>query len=98
MYLHVTSQPSKNKGKVRQNFICPFCNNNEHSLGYCPKFKALQGVDRYYQAKSLRFCYNCLKNHYPSPCPSKYTCKTCLEKHNSLLRTWLFFHCLKLYS
>ena len=80
-----TSQPSKNKGKVKTNYFCPLCNNNEHSLGFCLKFKALQGVDRYHQAKKLRLCYNCLKNHYPSPCPSKFTCKTCSQKHNSLL-------------
>lgn len=73
-----------------RNEICGVCNNN-HRVFTCPKLTtnskvALQLV----QEKKL--CINCLYKHELSNCTSKGSCKTCKQRHHTLLHEALIEH------
>lgn len=63
---------------------CAFCSDSEHQIYQCPKFLESHINQRFKKVKELKLCYNCLKKH-PGTCESKYKCKFCHKKHNSLL-------------
>ncbi len=65
---------------------CGLCNEKEHALYYCNKFKEMEAADRRNHMSSTNHCFNCLgPGHTAKQCHSKKTCKTCSGKHHSML-------------
>ncbi len=65
---------------------CGLCNEKEHALYYCNKFKEMEAADRRKHMSSTNHCFNCLgPGHTAKQCHSKKTCKTCSGKHHSML-------------
>ncbi len=65
---------------------CGLCNEKEHALYYCNKFKEMEAADRRKRMSSTNHCFNCLgPGHTAKQCHSKKTCKTCSGKHHSML-------------
>lgn len=66
--------------------VCCVCQNGSHPLFKCNKFTAASVDDRQKMLKSWRGCRNCLSyNHQTNKCNSKWCCKVCKKRHNSLL-------------
>jgi len=65
---------------------CINCKEN-HSLFYCPKFKALTVSDRLKFVAEQKVCPNCFSadHQYTRECKSKYKCKICDKSHNTLV-------------
>lgn len=63
---------------------CAFCN-DQHSIYKCSSFAKNEISDRINCIKTNKFCINCLGPHKTNECKSKFTCKTCDKKHNTLL-------------
>lgn len=65
---------------------CGACD-GPHRVFLCPK---LTNVETALQiVKNRKLCFNCLYNHETSACTSRFTCKICKEKHNTLLHNAL---------
>ncbi|KAG8173081.1 hypothetical protein JTE90_012653 [Oedothorax gibbosus] len=64
---------------------CSYCTSNDHAFFQCSKFKDLTTLQRKTFVKENRLCYNCLKNHKLANYSSKFTCRVCHKKHNTLL-------------
>lgn len=76
----------KNQVEKASNSNCVFCNSDSHNIYKCELIKKKEVNDRVNWAKSKALCMNCLKNnHKTQECKSKFTCKYCNKKHNSLL-------------
>ena len=76
---HLAQQP--NKGKQP----CPLCS-DAYCITTCPTFKSATVSKRRGIAKEKKLCFNCLSpTHRSNDCKSKYTCRTCKNKHHSLL-------------
>ena len=90
----VESQPdvqqSRGKGTIihgKPNFqpFCPYCNNNEHFMGTCPKVKEFSPSQlRTWIEKNDR-CYRCAHCHKPDRCTLKKPCNICKELHLTIL-------------
>lgn len=64
---------------------CKLCNEGQHWLYRCEKFKKLSVPDRKRIVRELELCINCLKPfHRSKECFAK-ACQRCDLKHNSLL-------------
>uniref|UniRef100_A0AAV2MI03 Uncharacterized protein n=1 Tax=Knipowitschia caucasica TaxID=637954 RepID=A0AAV2MI03_KNICA len=63
---------------------CPYCDNREHYLSLCPKFKALSTGDVSAWIKG-RSCWRCGRNHPPEACTLKKPCHTCKQLHLTVL-------------
>lgn len=63
--------------------VCLVCK-EEHRIFKCPKLNQ-NASDAYQIIKELKLCENCLYNHSTNECKSIYTCKTCKQKHHTLL-------------
>ncbi|XP_058465784.1 uncharacterized protein LOC131439138 [Malaya genurostris] len=68
---------------------CAACNENDHKLRNCDKFKNLSLDQRRKLVERLKLCQHCLGSHGKWPCRSKQLCEIdgCKEYHNSLLHT-----------
>ncbi|XP_052855789.1 uncharacterized protein LOC128264392 [Drosophila gunungcola] len=65
---------------------CVKCNSKEHKIFICPKFMDLSVEQRRTFVKAKSLCFNCLKfGHVSRKCESKFTCRTCHNRHHSLL-------------
>ena len=67
---------------------CPICKKEGHKIFRCPVFISdkWSAEMRTKSCRELNLCMNCLSaGHRALDCPSKYTCKVCNKKHNSLL-------------
>ncbi|XP_076135495.1 uncharacterized protein LOC143118304 [Alosa pseudoharengus] len=90
----VESQPSVQQGRGKRMTIfgkpkfqpfCPYCNNNDHFLGTCPKVKEFSPSElRTWIEKNDR-CYRCARCHKPDKCTLKKPCNTCKELHLTIL-------------
>ncbi|XP_041565958.1 uncharacterized protein LOC121467779 [Drosophila elegans] len=66
---------------------CAKFNSKEHKIFICPKFMDLSVEQRRTFVKAKSFCLNCLKfGHVSRRCESKFTCRTCHNRHHSLLQ------------
>ena len=66
-------------------YKCFYCQDN-HAIFTCPKFIALPISKRREYVKQKSLCFNCLRSkHLVKDCNSKFSCKYCNIKHNSLL-------------
>lgn len=64
---------------------CIKCN-SKHSTMECPDLLKLPVDERLNWVKEKKLCTNCLSNsHTIHNCSSKYNCKTCKKRHNSIL-------------
>lgn len=64
---------------------CIKCN-SKHSTMECPELLKLSVDDRLNWVKEKKLCTNCLSNsHTINNCSSKYNCKVCKKRHNSVL-------------
>ncbi|XP_075158336.1 uncharacterized protein LOC142231584 [Haematobia irritans] len=65
---------------------CSLCPNEFHPIKRCPKFLQMDPNDRFAEIKNNHLCVNCFsKSHTAQNCPSKYSCRSCSKKHNTLL-------------
>lgn len=72
-------------GKPKFQPFCPYCNNNDHFLGTCPKVKEFSPSElRTWIEKNDR-CYRCARCHKPDKCTLKKPCNTCHELHLTIL-------------
>ncbi|XP_065093725.1 uncharacterized protein LOC135714319 [Ochlerotatus camptorhynchus] len=69
---------------------CPLSCSDNHVLRNCPVFL---GKDVRYRREFVtqkRLCWNCLSSgHQAKKCISKFTCRTCHERHHSLLHDFV---------
>ncbi|XP_055604816.1 uncharacterized protein LOC129753047 [Uranotaenia lowii] len=64
---------------------CVACK-EKHLLFQCPRFESWPVHRRRELVASKRLCFNCFRSgHVAMKCVSKYTCRTCHERHHSLL-------------
>lgn len=65
---------------------CPLSCSESHTLRECPAFLAKDIRQRRELVSQHRLCWNCLGyGHQSKKCGSKYKCRTCHERHHSLL-------------
>lgn len=58
----------------------------DHWIYFCPEFNSLSICERQKYVFENQLCSNCLNNnHNQEECKSKYFCRVCKEKHNTLL-------------
>ncbi|XP_053667343.1 uncharacterized protein LOC128716761 [Anopheles marshallii] len=70
----------------RQQAKCPLQCVEDHRLSSCPVFIAKDVQQRREVVTTKGLCWNCLSNtHQVRACKSGYTCRTCRERHHSLL-------------
>ncbi|XP_058837501.1 uncharacterized protein LOC131693595 [Topomyia yanbarensis] len=64
---------------------CPMCSQT-HTIYQCTNFKEMKTNDRREFVQRAKLCFNCLKaTHISKNCSSTITCKSCNQKHHSLL-------------
>lgn len=63
---------------------CIFCS-DQHSIFKCKQFEKQSVSERYDWIKAKKLCVNCFGVHKVQDCKSKYKCKTCQSKHNTLI-------------
>ena len=64
---------------------CKLCSEVWHPLFRCPKFDKMSVPDRIAWVEGRNLCLNCFKRgHLPADCENR-ACKTCNEKHHSML-------------
>ncbi|XP_062541030.1 uncharacterized protein LOC134209064 [Armigeres subalbatus] len=67
-------------------YSCPLSCSDSHSIRICPVFLGKNVSQRRELASQKRLCWNCLSvGNQSKKCNSKYNCRTCHEKHHSLL-------------
>ncbi|XP_011313380.1 uncharacterized protein, partial [Fopius arisanus] len=65
-------------------YPCSYCK-RDHYIASCSEFKALSPIARKEVVDRLYLCYNCLGKHSIRVCQTSRTCRTCQEKHHTLL-------------
>jgi hypothetical protein len=64
---------------------CSVCA-GDHNTYKCPDFVSKTPLQRFEVVKSRRLCINCLRSsHQSKSCPSKSSCRSCMEKHHTML-------------
>ncbi len=77
--------PSSKSSKSRSPFKCVVCEEH-HGLLHCPTFIGYDVDKRNKTVREKRLCINCFSDsHGFKSCPYKFTCKTCNQKHHTLL-------------
>ena len=62
------------------------CCTKTHMLHECPDFKGYTLDQKYEFLKAKRLCFICFRSGHGSPmCKSKYSCRKCQKRHNTLL-------------
>ena len=65
--------------------VCPHCK-KEHKIYACQTFKELSVKQRVERVQALKLCSNCLAGgHFVAACTSKFSCRTCGKRHNTML-------------
>ncbi|XP_062713249.1 uncharacterized protein LOC134290197 [Aedes albopictus] len=69
----------------RSDPVCQCCG-EQHYLVKCSKFQSFGLKEKLDFVNSKRLCSNCFKSgHWVRDCSSKFSCRTCGKKHNSLI-------------
>lgn len=64
---------------------CSYCK-QDHAIFWCQAFTKLTVTKRREYVSSKKLCFSCMSaSHLVSVCTSKYNCKTCGERHNTIL-------------
>lgn len=80
---HTQSKSSNSSQEFKLN--CLACH-KDHTLFKCEEFRSKSINDRQLFVKTNALCLNCLtKGHTVLFCKSKFSCKKCSKKHNTLL-------------
>lgn len=75
-----------NSPTANQSNACFVCQGTHHALFKCNKFTEATVDTRHKMLHSWPGCRNCLSyNHSTNRCTSKWSCKFCKKRHNSLL-------------
>lgn len=75
---------SSNVAAERSN-SCHKCT-EDHWIYFCPEFNDMSICERQKYVFENQLCSNCLNNnHTKEDCKSKYNCRLCKQKHNTLL-------------
>ena len=78
---HLGFEP-EHQQKVKK---CPHCK-KDHKIYVCQSFKDLPVKQRSERVQVLKLCTNCLASgHFVAHCASKFSCRTCGKRHNTLL-------------
>ncbi|XP_047988411.1 uncharacterized protein LOC125228017 [Leguminivora glycinivorella] len=72
------------KSSYYQRKHCPVCNKN-HGIFNCETFQSTRPESKRSNIARLNLCKNCLYNHYDKECFSTSRCRTCHERHNTLV-------------
>ena len=73
---------TNNEKIVHKCFLCP----EKHPLKDCVVFNSLTPKERVRKLQNFKGCTNCLNMHHTSNnCRSKWNCRFCSKRHNSLL-------------
>ncbi|XP_075163230.1 uncharacterized protein LOC142235861 [Haematobia irritans] len=65
---------------------CILCPKEFHIIRKCPRFLNMDHTQRFSEIKKSNMCINCFsKVHTVRTCNSKYSCRVCGKKHNTLL-------------
>ncbi|XP_075151028.1 uncharacterized protein LOC142225136 [Haematobia irritans] len=85
-----TNRGNPSNVKTFQNNIsepkCTLCPKEFHIIRKCPKFLKMDPSQRFSEIKANGMCINCFsKVHTVKSCNSKYSCRFCNKKHNTLL-------------
>lgn len=65
-------------------FKCYMCS-GEHRLSQCKDFQNLSVPQRIGKCTEWKICKNCFGSHGGEQCNNQQTCRTCQQKHNTLL-------------
>ncbi|XP_036146380.1 uncharacterized protein LOC118646806 [Monomorium pharaonis] len=66
---------------------CPLCK-ARHYLNACPDFISKNVNQRREMVKRFKRCFNCLSSRHAAPdCNSKYSCRSCAQRHHSMLHS-----------
>nr|XP_011297542.1 PREDICTED: uncharacterized protein LOC105263197 [Fopius arisanus] len=65
-------------------YPCSYCK-RDHYIVSCREFKNLSPIARKEVIDKLYLCYNCLGKHSIRVCQTFRTCRTCQERHHTLL-------------
>jgi len=83
--INVTRAQRVTSATASVSITCPLCKAS-HFINKCPKFLKKSPNQRLESIKQANRCVNCLSAKHPvSSCPSKYSCRTCQQKHHSML-------------
>jgi hypothetical protein len=63
---------------------CPICK-EDHMIYNCETFKGHSTGERREQVNQLGLCFNCLGRHRIRNCKSIVACRTCAQRHHTLL-------------
>lgn len=62
------------------------CCGDSHYISRCTKFQAMNLSERLDMINNKRLCSNCFRpGHWARDCNSKFNCRTCGKRHNSLI-------------
>ena len=64
---------------------CVLCDRADHILFACPDFRSKSVGERSEFVAQRKLCFNCLGPHLIRNCTSDKRCRTCKNKHNTLL-------------
>ncbi|XP_055542959.1 uncharacterized protein LOC129728541 [Wyeomyia smithii] len=87
---HLTSDSGANRSQqMYASKLCSHCNQKDHRIAECQKFKNLNLDDKWKAVKQKGLCRMCLIPHRTWPCRSKQECgiEGCRLRHNSLLHS-----------
>ncbi|XP_015120965.1 uncharacterized protein LOC107043827 [Diachasma alloeum] len=77
-------QSTKSTSWANAGYPCSYCK-MDHYIASCSGFKSLTPTARKEVVERLYLCYNCLGKHSIRVCQTTRTCRTCQERHHSLL-------------
>ncbi len=81
----VGGRPIGQDRRVSRRPPCPLCG-EDHGLGRCSKFMAMEPTERKNVLAKERRCFLCFqKGHNVGRCHCTYTCSKCKQKHHTLL-------------
>ncbi|XP_076397901.1 uncharacterized protein LOC143266156 [Megachile rotundata] len=80
--VQVANEPTP---KSKMGRVCPKCS-GPHQLGFCPRFKAVNPLERRDFVDAHALCSSCLNpGHTTKSCKSSYRCMACQGTHHTLL-------------
>ena len=79
-------EKSKATASVATTNFCKLCNQGEHPLYSCDKFKnTMKPSERLNWVQGQRLCVNCFKSDHKARACKSRACPKCNQKHNSML-------------
>ncbi|XP_053667098.1 uncharacterized protein LOC128716203 [Anopheles marshallii] len=84
----IANAASSRSSPITPNYKCPLKCVDSHLLRNCPVFSGKDVQQRREMVASKQLCWNCLSDsHQAKACKSDYTCRTCHQRHHTLLHT-----------